>query len=63
MAREAGDGEAVIDGLVALYGERARLPLSTLERPWGADPFTRGYITSWAPGDVGRVGPHRAGSV
>ena len=49
--------QAVIDGLVALYGERARLPLSTLERPWGADPFTRGYITSWAPGDVGRVGP------
>jgi monoamine oxidase len=49
--------QAVIDGLVALYGEPARLPLSIFERPWGADPFTRGYITSWAPGDVGRVGP------
>ena len=50
-------GEAVIDGLVELYGERARTPLSMLERAWGSDPFTRGYITSWAPGDVNRVGP------
>jgi monoamine oxidase len=49
--------ETVIDGLVALYGERARTPLAMLERPWGADPFTRGYITSWAPGDLSRVGP------
>ena len=49
--------DAVIDGLAALYGERARAPLAILERSWGADPFTRGYITSWAPGDVGRVGP------
>lgn len=49
--------EAVLDGLAALYGERARLPGAMLERPWGIDPFTRGYITSWAPGDLGRVGP------
>lgn len=49
--------EAVLDGLAALYGERARLPTAMLERAWGTDPFTRGYITSWAPGDVGRVGP------
>jgi monoamine oxidase len=49
--------EAVIDGLAALYGEHARVPLAMLERAWGVDPFTRGYITSWAPGDVGRVGP------
>jgi monoamine oxidase len=48
---------AVLDGLVALYGERAGVPLSMLERAWGTEPFTRGYITSWAPGDVGRVGP------
>jgi monoamine oxidase len=47
----------VLDGLAALYGERARAPLAMLERTWGADPFTRGYITSWAPGDLSRVGP------
>jgi monoamine oxidase len=49
--------QAILDGLVALYGESARAPLSMLERAWGTEPFTRGYITSWAPGDVGRVGP------
>jgi monoamine oxidase len=48
---------AVLDGLAALYGERARCPLAMLERTWGADPFTQGYIASWAPGDVARVGP------
>ena len=44
-------------GSCALYGERARVPGALLERAWGVDPFTRGYITSWAPGDVSRVGP------
>ena len=48
---------AVIDGLVALYGERARDPEVLLERLWGTDPFTLGYISSWAPGDVHAVGP------
>jgi monoamine oxidase len=48
---------AVVDGLVALYGELARFPEATLERAWGVDPFTQGYITSWAPGDLTRVGP------
>jgi monoamine oxidase len=47
----------VVDGLVALYGEEARFPLAMLERAWGVDPFTQGYITSWAPGDLTRVGP------
>jgi monoamine oxidase len=49
--------ETVLGGLVALYGDRARERLAVLERLWGADPFTRGYIASWAPGDVTRVGP------
>jgi monoamine oxidase len=49
--------EAVLDGLVALYGDRARAPVAMLERAWGTDPFTRGYIASWAPGDLSRVGP------
>ena len=47
----------VLDGLAALYGERAREPSALLERAWGADPFTLGYIAGWAPGDLGRVGP------
>ena len=49
-APRAARGEAVLDGLVALYGERARAPAAMLERAWGVDPFTLGYITSWAPG-------------
>jgi monoamine oxidase len=47
----------VIDGLVKLYGEEAGDPGALIERPWGTDPFTLGYITSWGPGDLGRVGP------
>jgi monoamine oxidase len=49
--------QTVLDGLGTLYGDRARSPQAILERAWGADPYTLGYITSWAPGDVGRVGP------
>jgi monoamine oxidase len=48
---------SVLDGLVALYGERAAAPDALLEHAWGVDPFTQGYIASWAPGDVHRVGP------
>jgi monoamine oxidase len=47
----------VLDGLQALYGETAGAPVAMLERLWGVDPFTRGYIASWAPGDLSRVGP------
>jgi monoamine oxidase len=47
----------VLAGLEALYGEGARAPSAYIERPWGNDPFTLGYITSWAPGDLTRVGP------
>ena len=54
---EAVRSSTVVDGLVALYGERARFPEAMLERAWGVDPFTQGYITSWAPGDLTRVGP------
>lgn len=54
---EAARSSAVVDGLVALYGERARFPTAMLERAWGVDPFTQGYISSWAPGDLTQVGP------
>lgn len=47
----------VLDGLQLLYGDRARQPAAMLERSWGSDPFTLGYIASWAPGDLSRVGP------
>jgi monoamine oxidase/putrescine oxidase len=49
--------QAILDGLAALYGEPARGPVAMIERAWGADPFTRGYILGWAPGDMTRVGP------
>jgi monoamine oxidase len=49
--------ETVLAGLAALYGERALVPLGWLERDWGVDPFTQGYIAVWAPGDLFRVGP------
>jgi monoamine oxidase len=48
---------AVLAGLAALYGEDAREPQAMLERGWGVDPFTLGYIASWAPGDLSRIGP------
>jgi len=48
---------AVLDGLAALYGEPARAPGDLLERHWGVDPFTLGYIAAWAPGDLTRIGP------
>ena len=54
---EAVRSSTVVDGLVALYGEPARFPMAMLERAWGVDPFTQGYISSWAPGDLTRVGP------
>ncbi|HTP17981.1 MAG TPA: FAD-dependent oxidoreductase [Solirubrobacteraceae bacterium] len=54
---EAVRSSTVVDGLVALYGEAARFPQAMLERAWGTDPFTQGYIASWAPGDLTRVGP------
>jgi len=54
---EAVRSSTVIDGLVALYGEEARFPLAMLERAWGVEEFTQGYIASWAPGDLTRVGP------
>ncbi len=49
--------ETILDGLVALYGERARVPAGMFERHWGVDPFTRGYVANWSPGDLMRVGP------
>lgn len=49
--------ETILGGLRALYGDAAAAPRFYAERNWGLDPFTRGYVTSWAPGDVLAVGP------
>lgn len=56
-APPAARAAQVLEGLVDLYGDAAATPVATIERLWGTDPFTRGYIASWAPGDLGRVGP------
>ena len=47
----------VHDELARLYGEAARATRSVHIRLWATDPFTRGYVTQWWPGDVMRVGP------
>ena len=56
-APPAARARDVVHGLVRLYGEAAREPRALLERLWGADPFTLGYIAAWAPGDLTAVGP------
>jgi monoamine oxidase len=43
--------------LAGLFGEEALDPILWQERLWGIDPFTKGYVTSWRPGDVMAVGP------
>jgi monoamine oxidase len=40
-----------------LFGARALEPMLWGERLWGIDPFTKGYVTGWRPGDVMAVGP------
>jgi monoamine oxidase len=47
----------MIDEMVEALGERAANPQAVFFRRWGVDPWTQGYITSWRPGDVMRVGP------
>ncbi|MGO9884484.1 MAG: flavin monoamine oxidase family protein [Solirubrobacteraceae bacterium] len=49
--------QTLLDGLESLYGEQAQSPVAVFERMWGSDPRTLGYIASWAPGDLMRVGP------
>ena len=49
--------DTILDRLAGLYGDAAREPDALLMRAWGVDPFTQGYVTQWAPGDVMAVGP------
>jgi monoamine oxidase len=49
--------EEFLATLAALMGDEALHPLLHAERLWATDPFTRGYVTAWWPGDVMAVGP------
>jgi monoamine oxidase len=46
----------VLACLARLYGEAAREPDALLERAWGVDPLSQGYVAQWAPGDLTAVG-------
>lgn len=52
------DREAALHAeLARMYGPSAAEPTETHIRLWATDPYTRGYVTHWWPGDVLRVGP------
>jgi len=54
---EGGRTALVHDELERMYGPTARDTSSVHVRLWGVDPFARGYVTQWWPGDVIHVGP------
>jgi monoamine oxidase/putrescine oxidase len=47
----------VLDDLVHLFGPQASDPCGFAAAEWAVDPYTRGYLTHWAPGDLTDVGP------
>jgi monoamine oxidase len=49
--------EEILAALARVYDDRAREPVAYLDRDWGVDPWTLGYVAQWAPGDVMGVGP------
>jgi monoamine oxidase len=56
LALSDKDSDEVVRGeLERLYA--AGDPDAIHQRLWGVDPYTRGYVTQWWPGDVMRVGP------
>jgi monoamine oxidase len=58
LALTDSDRDAVVRAeLARMYGPGARDPRTIVHRLWGIDPYTRGYVTQWWPGDVRRVGP------
>jgi len=54
---EADRDDVVRDELERMYGPVARETTAIYHRIWATDPYTRGYVTQWWPGDVMRVGP------
>jgi monoamine oxidase len=58
LALTEADRDPVVRAeLERMYGPGARDPDAIVHRLWGTDPYTRGYVTQWWPGDVHRVGP------
>jgi monoamine oxidase len=58
LALRGEDRQCVLHAeLERMYGAPAGCPSQTFVRLWATDPFTRGYVTHWWPGDVLRVGP------
>ena len=55
--REEDRPGLVHDELARMYGPAARETEAVHIRLWATDPFARGYVTQWWPGDVLRVGP------
>ncbi len=56
-AADAVRREELLAALERLFGPEAADPVAMMTRDWGLDPFTQGYVTQWAPGDVMAVGP------
>jgi monoamine oxidase len=52
--------DTLLEEMAGAYGEQAHALQAFFVRRWGADPWTRGYITAWRPGDVMAVGPLHA---
>jgi monoamine oxidase len=53
----APEGVATADLLASLERVVGPVtPVATLWRHWGMDPFTLGYVSHWAPGDLTAVG-------
>ncbi len=58
LATREDDRERLVhDELARMYGPAARETQAVHIRLWATDPFARGYVTQWWPGDVLRVGP------
>lgn len=49
--------EIVLQALHRVFGPAANAPQVMRWRFWGSDPFTLGYVSHWAPGDLTAVGP------
>ncbi len=58
LATARADRERLVhDELERMYGPVARDTTCVHLRLWATDPYARGYVTQWWPGDVLRVGP------
>ncbi len=47
----------LLTDLARLYGAEAAEPSAYRSAEWAIEPFTKGYLTHWAPGDLTAVGP------